>query len=172
MARYLSKVQTSLDKLNKLAIKRIPRLENTQADASVGIIAILLVKEAVLLPVYLQVASSIAVVSICNANGASVGWMNKIETYLRTGDILEESKQAHKIRVQAAHFTLTRDSLYRQSFGGPYLRCLNNTKAQYVLAELYESVRDNHIGERTLCSFAMVLLAHHETRCCELCQEM
>ena len=29
MARYLSKVQTSLDKLNKWAIKRIPRSKNT-----------------------------------------------------------------------------------------------------------------------------------------------
>ena len=45
-----------------------------------------------LLPVYLQVASSIAVAPICITNEADVGWMNKIETYLWTGDLPEESK--------------------------------------------------------------------------------
>ena len=72
--------------------------------------------------------------------------MNEIETYLRTGDLLEESKRAHKIRVQATHFTLIRDSLYRRSFGGLYLKCLNNTEAHYVLAKLHEGVSGNHIG--------------------------
>ena len=53
MARYLSNVQTSLNKLSKWAIKRIPRSENTQADTLAGIAATLLVNEAVLLPVYI-----------------------------------------------------------------------------------------------------------------------
>lgn len=53
MARYLSKVQTSFDKLNKWLIKRISRSENPQADALVGLAATLPIKEAVSLPVYL-----------------------------------------------------------------------------------------------------------------------
>ncbi|RVW93626.1 hypothetical protein CK203_028805 [Vitis vinifera] len=36
----------------------------------------------------------------------------------KTEDLLEESKRAHKIQVQAARFTLIRDSLYKRSFGG------------------------------------------------------
>ncbi|RVW69617.1 Retrovirus-related Pol polyprotein from transposon 17.6 [Vitis vinifera] len=50
MARYLSKLQTSLNKLSKWAIKRIHRSENTQADALAGIAVTLPVNEAVLLP--------------------------------------------------------------------------------------------------------------------------
>ena len=99
-----------------------------------------------LLPVYLQVASSLAVAPVCTTNEADVGWMNKIETYLRIGDLLEESKRAHKIRVQATHFTLIGDSLCRRSFGGLHLKCLNNTEAHYVLAKLHEGVSGNHIG--------------------------
>ena len=90
--------------------------------------------------------SFITVAPVCNTNEASIGWMNEIETYLQTGDLPEESKLAHKIRVQAARFTPIGNNLYRQSFGGPYLRCLNDTKAQYVLAELHEGVCGNHIG--------------------------
>ena len=76
--------------------------------------------------------------------------MNEIETYLRTEDLAEESKRAHKIWVQVASFTLIGASLYRRSFRDPYFRCLNDTEAQYVLAELHESVCGNHIGRRTL----------------------
>ncbi|RVW64549.1 hypothetical protein CK203_040370 [Vitis vinifera] len=41
-----------------------------------------------------------------------------------------EIKQAHKIRVQAARFTLIGGHLYKRSFTGPYLRCLGHSEAQ------------------------------------------
>lgn len=52
--------------------------------------------------------------------------------------------------MQAARFTLIGGCLYKRSFGGSYLRCLDSSKAQYVLAELYEGVCDNHTGSRSL----------------------
>ena len=55
----------------------------------------------------------------------------------------EESKHAHKVRMQAARFTVIGDRLYWQSFGGPYLICLDSRKAQYVLVELYEGICDS-----------------------------
>lgn len=87
---------------------------------------------------------------MCTTNVADGDWMNEIETCLIAGDLLKQSKRAHKIQVQTARFTLIGDSLYRQSFGGLYLRCLNNAEAQYVLAELHEGICGNHIGGRTL----------------------
>ena len=52
--------------------------------------------------------------------------------------------------MQAAHFTLIEDNLYKRYFTGPYLKCLNDAETQYVLAELHEGVCCNHIGMRTL----------------------
>ena len=52
--------------------------------------------------------------------------------------------------MQVARFTLIGDCLYRRSFGGPYLKCLNSTKTQYVLAELHEGMCDNHTRGRSL----------------------
>nr|CAN82803.1 hypothetical protein VITISV_024865 [Vitis vinifera] len=77
-------------------------------------------------------------------------WTEAIIKYLRTSTLLEEPKQAHKTRVQAARFTLIGGHLYKRSFTGPYLRCLNHSKALYVLAELHEEVCGNHSGGRTL----------------------
>ena len=110
----------------------------------------LLIKKAVLLFVHLQTTSSIVVAPIYNTNEASVDWMHKIKTYLRTGDLPQESKHSHKIWVQVARFTLINDSFYRRFFGDPYLMCLNSSNAQYVLAELHEGVCGNHIGKWTL----------------------
>ena len=82
MAPYLSKVRTSLDKLNKWVIKRISRIKSVQVNALAGIATTLPIKEVVLLPVYLQVASSIAVTPVCNTSETGVGWMHEIETNL------------------------------------------------------------------------------------------
>ena len=42
------------------------------------------------------------------------------------------------------------NQLYKRFFGGPFLKCLSNLDAQYVLAKLHEGVCDNHLGRRTL----------------------
>lgn len=66
MARYLSNVQTNLDRLSKWVVKRISRADNIQADTLAGIVATLPVNEAILLSVYFQVVSSIAIALVCS----------------------------------------------------------------------------------------------------------
>ena len=56
--------------------------------------------------------------------------------------------------VQATRFTVIGDYLYKRSFGGPYLRCLDHLEAQYVLAKLHDGVCDNHSGDRSLAHCA------------------
>ncbi|KAL6337543.1 hypothetical protein AAG906_037136 [Vitis piasezkii] len=94
MARYLSNVQTNLDRLSKWVVKRISRADNIQADTLAGIVATLL-NEAILL----------------SHHKKSINWMNEIEAYIRIGKLPKDSKQAHKIRVWATHFTLIGDNL-------------------------------------------------------------
>ena len=103
-----------------------------------------------MLPVYHQATSSVASVPVCSIAEADPNWMHEIVKYLQTGELPRDEKHAHKVCVQAARFTLINDSLYRRSFGGPYLKCLSNPKAQYVLAKLHEGVCENHTGGRTL----------------------
>ncbi|RVW96504.1 hypothetical protein CK203_029636 [Vitis vinifera] len=77
-------------------------------------------------------------------------WMYDITEYIRAGTLPGDLKQAHKVRVQAARFTLIGGHLYKRSFTGPYLRCLGHSEAQYVLAELHEGIYGNHSGGRSL----------------------
>ena len=80
--------------------------------------------------------------------------MLDIIKYLQTGEVSEDGKQAHKFCIQAACFTLINDQLYKRSFGGPYLKCLSEPEAKYVLVELHEGVCNNHPDERTLAHHA------------------
>nr|CAN71856.1 hypothetical protein VITISV_012967 [Vitis vinifera] len=154
MARYLTKVRDTLQRFTEWTIEKIRRTENGRADALAGIAASLPIKEAILLPIHLQANPSITEAPTCNTIEASQaddqGWMEVIIKYLRTGTLPKEPKQAHKIRVQAARFTLIEGHLYKRFFTGPYLRCLNHSEALYVLAELHEGVCGNHSGGRSL----------------------
>ncbi|RVX20524.1 hypothetical protein CK203_002459 [Vitis vinifera] len=110
-----------------------------------GIAASLPIKKAILLPIHVQTNPSIAETSTCNTIETSQAddqeWTNAITEYLRTGTLPGDPKQAHKIRVQAALFTLIGGHLYKRSFTGPYLRCLSHSEALYVLAELHKGHR-------------------------------
>ncbi|RVW60442.1 Gypsy retrotransposon integrase-like protein 1 [Vitis vinifera] len=131
MARYLTKVRDTLQRFTEWTIEKIKRTENGRTDALAGIAASLPIKEAILLPIHVQVNPSVAEASTCNtieANQAySQEWTEDIIRYLRTGTLPEEPKQAHKIQVR-----------------------LNHSKALYVLAELHEGVCGNHSGGRSL----------------------
>ena len=117
MARYLTKVRDTLQRFTEWTIEKIRRTENGRADALAGIAASLPIKEAILLPIHVQTNPSIAEASTCNTIEAKQvdgqEWTNDIIGYLRTGTLPEDPKQAHKIRVQAAHFTLIGGHLYK-----------------------------------------------------------
>ena len=82
-----------------------------------------------MLPVYLQVTTSITPEPVYSSNEVNPSWMRDIIKYLWTRDLPEDRKKAHKLYVQATHFTLISDQLYKRSFGGPYLRCLSEPEA-------------------------------------------
>ena len=54
-----------------------------------------------LLPIYLQVTHSISLEWVNDIVQVNLGWMEVIKKHFRTGEVLEDEKQAHKIRVQS-----------------------------------------------------------------------
>ncbi|RVW82241.1 Transposon Ty3-I Gag-Pol polyprotein [Vitis vinifera] len=145
---------SQLVQFTEWTIEKIKRTDNGRADALAGIAASLPIREAILLPIHVQTNPSVTENSTCNTIEADQAddqeWTHDIAEYLRTGTLPEDPKQAHKIRVQAARFTLIGEHLYKRSFTGPHLRCLGHPEAQYVLAELHEGICGNHTGGRSL----------------------
>ena len=61
-----------------------------------------------------------------------------------------EKEAVRKVKVRAARFVLIKDVLYKRGFSRPYLRCLGNEEANYVMRKVHEGIYGNHSGSRSL----------------------
>ncbi|RVX22916.1 Transposon Ty3-I Gag-Pol polyprotein [Vitis vinifera] len=109
------------------------------------------IREAILLPYMckpIPLSQKIPLATPLRQPNGNQEWTHDIAEYLRTGTLPEDPKQAHKIRVQAARFTLIGGHLYKRSFTGPYLRCLGHSEAQY--APIPHAISSIKIGLRPM----------------------
>ena len=82
--------------------------------------------------------------------GFESNWTTTIASYLKDGVLLDEKETARKLKVRAARFVLIKDVLYKRGFSRPYLRCLGNEEANYVMRKVQEGICGNHSGSRLL----------------------
>ncbi|RVX11738.1 Transposon Ty3-I Gag-Pol polyprotein [Vitis vinifera] len=98
MARYLAKVRSTLQQFTEWTIEKIKRADNRHADALAGIAASLPIKEAILLPIYVQANPSVAENSTCNTIEAT-----QTDNQEWTQDIAEYSGQALYPKILNKH---------------------------------------------------------------------
>ncbi|XP_071728311.1 uncharacterized protein [Rutidosis leptorrhynchoides] len=67
-------------------------------------------------------------------------WMTPIVEFLNKGTLLIDSIEARKIKMKAPMYLLDKGILYRKSFLGPHLRCLNPTQAESIIGEVHEGM--------------------------------
>ena len=92
--------------------------------------------------------------AMCVEMGPS--WMDAIVAFLKEGKLPEDRKEAHKVRLKSARFSLTADGhLYRRSFTGPLLRCVHSLQVEDFLYEMHERVCGSHAGGRSLAHRAI-----------------
>ncbi|RVW46034.1 hypothetical protein CK203_068689 [Vitis vinifera] len=125
LQRLATSVRSTLQQFTEWTIEKIKRADNRHADALAGIAASLLSKKPFICPyMYKPIPLSQKIpfaTSLRQTKRMVKSGRHDIAEYLRTGTLPEDSKQAHKIRVQAARFTLIGGHLYKRSFTGPYL---------------------------------------------------
>lgn len=76
--------------------------------------------------------------------------MASILSFLRDGRIPTDVDEARKIKKRAARFTILNDALYKRGFSMPYLKCIEEDEAKYILEEVYEGICDDHTSPRSL----------------------
>ena len=82
--------------------------------------------------------------------GSESNWTITIASYLKDGVLLDEKEAVRKLKVRATRFVLIKAVLYKRGFSRPYLRCLGNEEANYVMREVHEGICRNHLGSRSL----------------------
>ena len=79
-------------------------------------------------------------------------WMTPIISFLQDGHLPQDTDEAKKIKKKAARFTVLNDTLYKRGFSMPYLNCVDEDEAKYILEEIHEGVCGDHAGPRSLVS--------------------
>ena len=64
--------------------------------------------------------------------------------------MLLDSDEVRKIKKRATRFTILNGVLYKRGFLLPYLRCVKEDEAKYILEEVHEGICEDHIGARSL----------------------
>ena len=77
-------------------------------------------------------------------------WMDPIISYLKDGVLPPNKLQARNIMAQASRYTIIDGVLYRRGYTLPFLRCLDEDVADYVLREVYVGIYGNHSGGKSL----------------------
>ena len=54
------------------------------------------------------------------------------------------------MRKIVAKFTILNDTLYKKGFSMPYLKCVDEKKAKYILEEIHEGICNDHATPRSL----------------------
>ena len=79
-------------------------------------------------------------------------WMTLILSFLQDGRLSQDVKEARKVRKRATRFTILNDALYKRGFSMPYLKCVGESEAKYILEDIHEGICRDHIGPRSLVS--------------------
>ena len=78
--------------------------------------------------------------------------MTPIILFLLDEHLPQDTDKAKKIRKRAARFTVFNDTLYKRGFFMPYLKCVDQDEAKYILEEIHEGVCGDHAGPKSLVS--------------------
>ena len=78
--------------------------------------------------------------------------MTPIISFLQDGHLPQDVEEARKIRKRATRFTILNDTLYKRGFFIPYLKCVDEEEAKYILEEIHEGVYGDHAGPRSFVS--------------------
>ena len=145
MKKYLEEVKSRTSGF-EVKFVQIPREENKCADrlAKTASTEFMNASEQVLS--FVQTFSLIDDGKQIQEIDVEENWTAPLIAYLQSGTLLDEKDAARKLKVRASRFVLIRDVLYKKCFSRPYLRCLSQNEADYVMREVHEGIYGNHSG--------------------------
>ena len=79
-------------------------------------------------------------------------WVTPIISSLQDRHLPQDIEEVRKVKKRAVRFTILNDTLYKRGFSMPYLKCVDNEEAKYVIEEIHEGVCEDYAGSKSLVS--------------------
>ncbi|GJX33468.1 reverse transcriptase domain-containing protein [Tanacetum coccineum] len=77
-------------------------------------------------------------------------WMTPVYEYLTEGILPEEKRKARVVHRKAGRYDVINETLYKKSFLGPWLQCVEPLHANYVLREIHKGSCSMHSEPRSM----------------------
>nr|XP_023889033.1 uncharacterized protein LOC112001099 [Quercus suber] len=149
MQKYLKLTNHLMKEFEKVEFAQIPRSQNRAADEVSKIASSDEAESRIDLMMETQKNPSIEEVLTFAVRGES-SWMTPIMSFLQDGHLPQDVDETRKIKKRAARFTILNDALYKRGFSMPYLRCVDEGEAEYIMREVHEGICGDHAGPRSL----------------------
>ncbi|GFS29086.1 hypothetical protein Acr_00g0005270 [Actinidia rufa] len=138
MVAYLDEVRNMIMKIKNFKLLEIPREENKKVDALENVALTFDFISNRNIPLEFLPKPSIRVTKIVCPAKVELTWMDDVIAYLQNETLPPDKLQAHRIQYRSAIFCLLNGILYKRSFLGPLLWCLQPEEEEYELREIHE----------------------------------
>ncbi|XP_019184170.1 PREDICTED: uncharacterized protein LOC109179056 [Ipomoea nil] len=161
MTQYKEKAIEMLKEFGTYEIEHISRVDNTKADilskiALEGIpdhLAKIFQKEELRRPSIEEIPWEVQQVNVeewDREQNPEMFWIEDIRRFKETGELPEDPGVAARIRRKTPSFQIIDGQMYKQSFGGPLLKCLLRPEAERIMDEAHRGICAAHQGAHML----------------------
>ena len=151
MQKYLKLTELLAREFDQVEFTQIPRSQNMGADKLAKQSLSKAGKTSKDLKIEVQRCPNIKEVHTFTIQSES-SWMTLILSFLSDGQLPQDVEEARKVKKRVARFTILNDTLYKRGCSMPYLRCVNEEEAKYILEEIHKGICGDHAGPRSLVS--------------------
>lgn len=151
---YQALIKALLCRFELTTVNQIPRKENSNADALARLATGTRQKGRKKVKVEIldkpSINKMILKIFAITLGPKEPTWIDPIIEFIKGGVRLENRRQARKLQLRCARFTLVDDKLYRRGYCFPNLKCVSIEEGKTVLRDIHEGVFSNHSGSRSL----------------------
>ncbi|XP_076889684.1 uncharacterized protein LOC143540539 [Bidens hawaiensis] len=135
MASYLLQEKNLIHQFSSFNIVHIKRSENKSADALSNLASTNFEHFAKDIRVEVLDHPSVPQNQVLVIQTGMESWMTPVKKYLSSGVLPAEKAAAQKIKHKVLNYQMNDGVLYRRSFLGPLLRCVDAEDANYLIRE-------------------------------------
>ncbi|GAU45421.1 hypothetical protein TSUD_182900 [Trifolium subterraneum] len=158
LLEYLNLIKKKLAKFKETEVKHVPQEHNARADVISKLASTKrkkagnqsLIQETLTKP---SIEKAVEVLYICAIDDQS--WMTPVYNFLKSNTLPADVKEATKIQKRTCPYVLLDDKLYQRGFSIPLLKCMEETRIEFILQEIHEGINRQHIGGRSLARKAL-----------------
>ncbi|XP_076943853.1 uncharacterized protein LOC143614242 [Bidens hawaiensis] len=155
MKEYLKVTQVLMKEFEEAEVIHIPRGSNKKVDALSKLAAVGFdhLEKEVKVETLQQPSVTDTLVTCVGTQGDS--WLTPPIEYLQEEKVPGNKEEERKPRIKALQYEMIEGSLYRKSYLGPSLKCIDEGEAKYVVREIHERICGMHMGAKMVVAGAM-----------------